>query len=138
MALEVCFENMAKEFMKLVEERYPSAVRVNRIARDFGFKDDELELKIAFLAQFRDSIRDVDPNIYHSTQHRDEIYKAFIDALEELEEELEELEEEYDEDDTDIDYLDTSYDEDEEEEDEEEENFWNISWDDIDEDDKDE
>ncbi len=90
-----------KQFIDFVEERYPSSERTIRMLSEFGVDamplnpTAKLKIKIAILSMFRDAIREVDPDrIFQSIQHRDEIYDAFIEALEELEEELEELEEE--------------------------------------------
>jgi type III secretion protein W len=87
------FETMAKAFMNLVSERYPSSDKVLGQAKRLGIEDWILAKIIAF-SQFRDSIRELAMSqIYRSLQHRDELSMAIIEALEELEDELEELEE---------------------------------------------
>lgn len=50
--------------------------------------------EIIILSRLRDMIREVSINhFFRSVQHRDEVYKAILDALESLEEELDELRE---------------------------------------------
>lgn len=48
--------------------------------------------EIIVLSQFRDAVRTISPRFYRSIQHRDEVYMAIIEALEDLEDELEEIE----------------------------------------------
>lgn len=85
------FETMAKEFMSLAGERYPTGDRVLQTAIRLGV-DKWIRAKIIALSQFRDAIREVAVNqIYRSLQHRDELYIAILEALEDLEDELEEL-----------------------------------------------
>lgn len=90
---QLTFEMMAKQFMSLAAERYPTADKVLQRAVKLGIEDWILAKIIAF-SQFRDAIREVAVNqIYKSLQHRDELLLAIIEALEDLEDELEEQEE---------------------------------------------
>jgi len=90
---ELTFEEMAKQFMNICSERYPSADKVNQRAVRLGIEDWILAKIIAF-SQFRDAVRETAMNkIFKSLQHRDETFMAIIEALEDLEDELEELEE---------------------------------------------
>lgn len=87
------FEAMSKSFMSLVAERYPSSDKVKAQARALGIEDN-IVAKIIVFSQFRDAIREVSMGqIYRNLQHRDELFLAIIEALEDLEEELEEQEE---------------------------------------------
>jgi len=88
---QITFESMAKQFMTLAAERYPSASKVLQLAAKLGI-ERLLIAKIIVISQLRDAIREVAINqIYKSVQHRDELYMAIIEALEDLEDELEEL-----------------------------------------------
>jgi len=49
--------------------------------------------EIILISQLRDMVRAISPRFYRSLQHRDEVYMAIIEALEDLEEELEDIEE---------------------------------------------
>lgn len=88
---ELNFESMAKQFMALAGDRYPSGDKVLQSATKLGIEKWILA-KIIALSQFRDAVREVAANqIYRSLQHRDEFYLAILEALEELEDELEAL-----------------------------------------------
>ncbi len=88
---QLTFEMMAKSFMSLAGERYPSSDKVLSQAKRLGIEDWILAKIIAF-SQFRDSIRELSMSqIYRSLQHRDELMMAIIEALEDLEDELEDL-----------------------------------------------
>lgn len=88
---ELNFETMAKQFMALAADRYPSSDKALQTATKLGIEKWILA-KIIALSQFRDAIREVAVNqIYRSLQHRDELFLAILEALEELEDELEEL-----------------------------------------------
>jgi type III secretion protein W len=85
------FESLAKQFMSLAGERYPSGDKVLQTAVRLGV-EKWLMAKIIALSQLRDAIREVAMNqIYRSIQHRDELFLAILEALEDLEDELDEL-----------------------------------------------
>ncbi|MCB1181013.1 MAG: type III secretion system gatekeeper subunit SctW [Chlamydiia bacterium] len=81
------FETLAKEFMKLVEERYPSVLKLLKQADHLKLTDPA---KIVILTQYRDAIRGLSPRLYKSLKHRQDLLLVIIEALEELEEEEEE------------------------------------------------
>jgi len=85
---QLSFEMMAKLFMELIEDRYPSAVKVVKLAKQMGV-DDEIIAQVILFTQFRDAIRNVAPKLYRNTQHKQELLNAYMDALEELDEALE-------------------------------------------------
>ncbi len=87
------FEMLAKQFMKAVQERYPSADKILQLAAQLGLSDEVLAQVIIF-TQMRDGIRQTAPKLFKSDQHRQDLLNAFIDAIEELDERLEEGEEE--------------------------------------------
>jgi type III secretion protein W len=90
---ELSFETMAKEFMALASERYPSADKVLQRTVRLGLERWILA-KIIALSQFRDAVREVAmAKIYKTLQHRDDLYLAILEALEDLEDELEAIEE---------------------------------------------
>lgn len=100
---QLTFENMAKQFMTLAADRYPSALKVLQQAVKLGIEKWILAKIIAF-SQFRDAVRQVAINqVYKSLQHRDELYLAILEALEDLEDQLEDLADQDDEDDDDDD-----------------------------------
>lgn len=88
---QLSFESISKQFMALAGDRYPSAAKVLQLAIKLGI-EKWLIAKIIVFSQFRDAIREVAAGqIYKSIQHRDELYMAIIEALEDLEDELEEV-----------------------------------------------
>lgn len=97
---ELNFESLAKQFMSLAQERYPSSAKVFQTAIKLGI-EKWITAKIIVFSQMRDAVREVAMNlIFKSLQHRDEMYLAVLEALEDLEDQLEDLlkEEEEDED----------------------------------------
>jgi type III secretion protein W len=91
------FELMSKQFMALCSERYPSADKVMKLAKGLAI-DKWIIAQIIVFSQMRDAIRQVSKEqIFRSLQHRDELYNALIEALEDLEDEWEELLEEQEE-----------------------------------------
>lgn len=95
------FESMSKEFMGLTGERYPNGDRVLQTAVRLGI-EKWIQAKIIAFSQFRDAIREVAVNqIYRSLQHRDELYLAILEALEDLEDQFEEEIDNEDDDDDD-------------------------------------
>lgn len=89
----VTFENLSKEFMQLLKERYISPERILHISSILGISE-ELAAKIIIYSQFRDAIRQIAPKLYRNSKHQKEVYETIIELLEELEEEEEEEEEE--------------------------------------------
>jgi len=88
---ELTFESMAKQFMSLAQERYPSSAKVFQTAIKLGI-EKWITAKIIVFSQMRDAVREVAMNlIFKSLQHRDELYLAVLEALEDLEDQLEEL-----------------------------------------------
>lgn len=91
-------------FFDLAEERYPAAEKLKQMATRLvsPLSTDPLivvRLKIGVLTVMRDTVKKVAPNyLYRSIQHRDDLYLAIIEALEDLEDELEDLQEELEED----------------------------------------
>lgn len=86
------FEKLAKDFIALVEEKYPSAMKLLKQAENLGLMDD-LQ-KILILMQYRDAIRGLSPRLYKSLRHRQDLLMVILETLEELEERNAEEEEE--------------------------------------------
>lgn len=93
MPSQLGFEEMSKQFMALVNDRYPTEEKLLNTAQRLGV-DKWIRAKIIVLMQLRDAIREVArERIYRSLQDRDKLYEAIILTLENLEDELQELEE---------------------------------------------
>ncbi len=99
------FEVLANMFFNLAEERYPAAEKIKQTTTRLvsPLSKDPIELtylKIGVLSVMRNMVKKVSPNyLYRSIQHRDDLYLAIIEALEDLEDELEELEEDLEDED---------------------------------------
>lgn len=88
---QLTFETLARQFMALAGERYITGDKVKQSSTRLGI-DKWIMAKIIALSQLRDAVREVAVNqVYRSLQHRDELYMAILEALEDLEDELEEL-----------------------------------------------
>jgi type III secretion protein W len=88
----ITFEMLAKQFMKAVQERYPSGDKILQLGIQLGLSE-ELLAQIIIFTQMRDGIRQVAPKLFKNDQHRQDLLNAFIDAIEELDERLEEEDE---------------------------------------------
>lgn len=91
---KLSFDFLAKEFIKLVEEKYPSVMKLLKQIGKFGPLDDVS--KIIILMQYRDAIRGLSPRLYKSLRHRQDLLLVILETLEELEEREEEEKEEKD------------------------------------------
>lgn len=94
------FEALAKQFMKALQERYPSADKILQLGAQLGISE-ELLAQVIVYTQMRDAIRQTAPRLFRSDQHRQDMLNAFIDAIEDLDEQLEEEDEEEDKEDDD-------------------------------------
>lgn len=89
------FETLAKLFIKLLAERFVNAEKILQTARILGVAD-EVAAQIILFTQMRDGLKQVAPRYFRNPMHRDELWKAYLDALENLEDQLEEEEEKED------------------------------------------
>ena len=89
----VNFQNLAKIFMNILKERYPSVQRILSFSGLLGISE-ELLAKIIIFTQCRDALRNVSPKLFKSDQHRQDILTTFIETLSELEDKLEDEEDE--------------------------------------------
>ena len=97
MPKELNFELLARQFVTLLQERYPSGDKVLSSAKRLGI-EDWIIAKIIIFSQLRDAIREVALHkLYRSIDHRNDLYNSILEALESLEDELEELLEEEEE-----------------------------------------
>lgn len=88
------FETLAKQFIKLVEEKYPTVLKLLKQLEKMGVLDDIS--KIVVLTQYRDAIRGLAPRLYRSLKHRQDLLLIIYETLEDLEDEEEEEQKEPD------------------------------------------
>jgi type III secretion protein W len=89
------FEEIAKNFIAVVEDRYPSVLKVLRQIEKMGYTN--LEEKIIMLTQYRDATRQLSPRLYKSMKHKQDLITALMESVEELDELLEQKYEEEEE-----------------------------------------
>lgn len=85
------FEMLAKEFIRLVEERYPSVLKLLKQVEKFGLQEDSA--KAIVIMQYRDAIRQLSMRLYKTTKQRQDLLMVILETLEELEEDEDEDEE---------------------------------------------
>lgn len=81
------FESLAKEFMKLADERYPTMIKVLRHLEEMEMND---EAKIIILSQYRDAIRELSVRVYKSPKHQQDLLVLILETMDTLEEKREE------------------------------------------------
>jgi len=77
------FEVLAKSFMMLAQDRYPSSMKVLKEAERLRLSNDAA--KIIVLSQYRDAVRGLAPRLYYSVKHKQDLLVALMDILEQLE-----------------------------------------------------
>jgi type III secretion protein W len=91
--LRITFELLAKQFLALVGQRYVSSEKILKLARNLEISET-LAAQIIIFTQMRDAIRQIAPRLYRNQRHKDEILHAFLETLEEIEEQYYDNEEE--------------------------------------------
>lgn len=89
---QLTFESMAREFVNIVSEYRPTSASVMRVLSKLGVENN-IPAAIIVLTQFRDAVRGVADRVFKSIEHRNAVYDAIIDALDDLEAKQEEIEE---------------------------------------------
>ena len=86
---KLTFENLSRIFVALLMERFISPERILLTAKFFDISEELLAQMIVY-TQMRDALKQVSPRYFRNPRHREEALKAFIDALEKLDDDLEE------------------------------------------------
>lgn len=87
------FDLIAKIFVQLISERYPSPDKILRFGAMLGLSE-EILAQIIIYTQFRDALRGVSPRLFKSDKHRQDLLMVLIDTISELDDALEDDEEE--------------------------------------------
>jgi len=95
---QINFELLAKLFVQLLAERYPSPDKILRLGALLGLSE-ELLAQIIIFTQYRDAMRGISPRLFKSEKHRQDLLATLIETIGELDELLEEEEEEEDDED---------------------------------------
>ncbi len=83
------FELLAKQFVKILAERYPSPDKILKLATALGISEEVLA-QIIIYTQYRDALRGVSPRLFKSDRHRQDLLTALIETVSELDDLLEE------------------------------------------------
>ncbi len=96
------FEILSKLLVKILSERFMNPDKILQTAKLLGISE-EAAAQIVIYSQMLDALRQIAPRYYRNLQHREELRKAFLDALDKLEDELEEEKEKEEEEEKDDD-----------------------------------
>lgn len=80
---------LAYSFLRYISQKYPSIDNTLKFARVFGYEEN-VEAQIILFSTFRDALRKVSPDLFHSPEHREEVLITLMETIEELEKILEE------------------------------------------------
>lgn len=90
---QLTFETLARLLIKMLAERFVNPEKIIQTAKLLGLSE-ETAAQIITYSQMYDALRQISPRYYRTPQHRNELAKAFVDTLEQLDEKLEEEKEE--------------------------------------------
>lgn len=82
------FPLLAKQYISLVSDRYPSQESVLRLALDLFISHSRMAQTIVF-NKYAEAIRATSPLLFKSAQHREDIRMALVETIESLEESME-------------------------------------------------
>ncbi len=86
------FDLLARMFVKLISERYPSPDKIISLGSQLGLSEEVLAQIIVY-TQFRDALRGVSPRLFKSDKQRQDLLMILIETISELDDVLEEEEE---------------------------------------------
>ena len=86
------FEILSRIFNKLLAERFLSPEKIMQTGKLMG-TSEETAAQMIIYSQMRDAIKQVAPKYFRNQRHKDEIFKAFVDTIDHLEDKMEEEEE---------------------------------------------
>lgn len=86
------FEILAKLFMKLLQEKYPSPDKILKMSHLLGIAE-EIAAQVIIFTQYRDALRGVSPRLFQTPKHRQDLLMTLIETISELDDLLEEDEE---------------------------------------------
>ncbi|MBF8262660.1 MAG: hypothetical protein HW387_325 [Parachlamydiales bacterium] len=87
------FEVLAKQFVKFLAERFMAPEKILQSARLLGISEEAIAQIIIF-TQMREALKQISPRYYRTPKQRDELFQAFVAALDSLEDLVEEEEQE--------------------------------------------
>jgi type III secretion protein W len=89
---EMNYQNLAKLFVRFLQEKYPSPEKVLFYKHDLKI-ESQLRAQEAVFNIMCSAIKNVSPKLYRNQKHQEEVLSCFLTALEAIDEVLEEEEE---------------------------------------------
>jgi type III secretion protein W len=83
------FESLSRLLVKMLAERYINQEKILQTALLLGISEKKAAQIITY-SQMYDALRQISPKYYRNPQHRNELSKAFLNTLEQLEKDMEE------------------------------------------------
>lgn len=93
MPMRITFDLLARLYVKLLAERYPTPDKVLRLASLLGI-NEELLAQVIIFTQYRDAIRGTSPKLFRNDRHRQDLLMTLIETISELDDLLEEEDDE--------------------------------------------
>ncbi len=84
---QLSFEFLAKTFVRFIQERYPSASKVQLLSPTLGIADNLSAQAIVYL-NYRDAVRQISPRLFKNEKQRQDLLASFIETLEEIEKKM--------------------------------------------------
>ncbi len=88
----VTFELLAKLLIRLLAERFVNPEKILQTAKLLGV-EEEVAGQIILFTQMRNGLKQIAPRYFRNAAHREQLWKTYIDVIEDLEDKLEEEEE---------------------------------------------
>jgi len=88
----VTVEALTRSLMELVEDKYPSPIKVIGAAEKLGVPESDPLGQVLVISQFRDALRGISPKFFAQPKLREDLNAAMIEALDQIETRLDEME----------------------------------------------
>ncbi len=87
------FINLAKQFSKLIQDKYPNVDKILTLAAEFGLYEIP-DAQVILCSQYRDALRQVAPRLFRSEKHKHDLSMLLAMTLDKLHKQIEDAEEE--------------------------------------------
>jgi len=84
---------LAKQFIKLLQDRYPNVDKILQLGAEFGLVD-ALDAQTIIYSQYRDGLKQVAPRLFRSEKHKNDLSMMLAVVLDRLHKQIEDQEEE--------------------------------------------
>ncbi len=87
------FINLAKQFSKLLQDKYPNIDKILTLAAEFGLYEVS-DAQVILFSQYRDALRQVAPRLFRSEKHKNDLSMLLAMTLDRLHKKIEDESEE--------------------------------------------